>query len=135
MTDPLPSIEEELLERVLRFELHVCWQTLDVHYYHRRRRRWYRKKPDRHPESGRARFRFGSKRQTVYRNRLFFIYFRRRIPSGFVDHADGDRLNDHPANLRDQSPEDSHRQGYESQTERNFREVMDYFDDLAFFNS
>ena len=125
--------DAELLERIERYEIHVCHQTLEVHYFHRQRKQWYKKSPDFHPKSGRARFRFGGKRRTVYRNRLVWMYFNRRIPDGNIDHKDGNRMNDHPLNLADHSKTESARQGAAVQKQLALKECCDYFDFIALF--
>ena len=106
--------DEEILERIEQGLLHVCHETLDVHHYHGRWQRFHKKVPDQHPISGRYRFRFGKKRRTLFRNKLVWMYFHRRIvPKGYVvDHEDGDCENDHPSNLRLMDARTSHQQGF-----------------------
>ena len=130
----MSDIEQELFDRILHCELHVDSQTLVVSYKHRRNNRWYQKKPDYHPVSGRARFRFGPKRLTVYRNRIVWMYFNRRaIPDGYVvDHIDLDCKNDAPNNLRVQCANGSHKQGNDIQSDKVLEMLCDYFDMCGF---
>ncbi len=85
-----------------------------ISVYHFGWKRWFVKKPDQHPKSGRYRFRFGEKRITIYRNRLVWILFHLKpIPDGYVvDHRDTNNQNDDPSNLQLQSLSASHKQGY-----------------------
>lgn len=64
----------------------------------------------------------------MYRNRLVFIVYNRRLPEGFVDHVDGNKVNDHPTNLQDQSAFDSHKQGNDFQLKKYLVELCDWFD-------
>lgn len=101
----MSQIEDWLLDRARRGLLRLNVNgTVEVEYFHCNHRRWKTKQPDAHPESGRARFRFGPRncRRTVYRNRLVWIlHHMQAIPDGHVvDHRDEDRLNDMPENLR-----------------------------------
>jgi len=120
-----------LLDRIQQGKLHVDHHTLDVSHYHDRRKDWVVKKPDFHPKSGRARFRFGERksRRTVYRNCVVWMYFNRRLlPNGYViDHKDEDRLNDSPENLQLMSLSDSNAQGYRMQQDRVLEELGDFF--------
>jgi len=128
------DIHKWLLDRILLTELHVCHLTMVVSYFHRQNRRWYEKKSDQHPVSGRYRFRFGKNRTTVYRNRIVWMYFSRRlIPEGFyVDHVDGDNQNDHPYNLRLMDSKRSHQQGNGVQSDKLLEELGDYFELCGF---
>lgn len=135
-----PNVEQELLDRYLAggVKLQVNddqdFPTIvTVSIWHGGHGRWKTKQPDQHPKSGRYRFRFGPRRQTVYRNRLvWMLYNGMRIPEGsVVDHKDTNPLNDHPSNLVIHSREESDRQGYDAQCEKNWIEVASFFDGLA----
>jgi len=115
------TVDAYILTRIRDGHLRLVSDDYDynihVEYWHRKRRRWYRKKPDAHPLSGRLRFRFGPKRLTVYRNRLvWMIVHKREIPKHFViDHLNGDRADDRPDNLVLMTREESHKQGHHKQ--------------------
>lgn len=126
LTHPAAVAERDILRRALEGTIRVCPDTAEVSFLHGGQRRWRSKKPDFH--QGRARYRFGKARATVYRNRVVFIIHNRRLPDGFVDHLDGDKTNDRPDNLADQSIEDSHRQGNEIQTKRVLKELCEWFE-------
>lgn len=40
-----------------------------------------------------------------YLHHLVFIYHKRRLPCGFIDHKDGNKLNNHIENLREATPQ------------------------------
>lgn len=123
------NTEQKVLEKILKFHIHVDHETLDIHYYHPQRRKWYPKVMNQHPISGRFRANFGPKRSSVYRNRLVWMYFNRQpIPdTHFVDHIDGDNTNDHPSNLQLMIKKESHKQGNRMQTDNVLEELSDYF--------
>jgi hypothetical protein len=131
-----PSTESVLLQRILAGELRLI-DGQHVEYYHRQRRRWYRKVPHQHPKSGRWRFAFGENhcRSPVYRNRLIWMLVHRAaIPVGcFVDHEDGNRLNDHPDNLKLVTARESHQRGNGIQAYNRSREVCRFFDFIALY--
>jgi hypothetical protein len=135
-TNHCPSTESVLLQRIFAGELRLI-DGQHVEYYHRRRRRWYRKVPHQHPKSGRWRFAFGENhcRSPVYRNRLIWMLVHRAaIPIGcFVDHEDGNRLNDHPDNLKLVTAGESHQQGNGIQAYNRSREVCHFFDFIALY--
>lgn len=126
LTHPAANAERDILQRALTGTIRVCPNTAEVSYFHRSHQCWRVKKTDFH--RGRARYRFGKARATVYRNRVVFIIHNRRLPDGYVDHLDGDKSNDRPNNLADQRAEDSHRQGNEIQTKRILKDLYDWFD-------
>lgn len=92
---------------------------------------WFRKSPNFHPHSSRARYQFGSRHQrtNIYRNRIFWIITNRQpIPEGyFVDHKDGDRTNDAPENLVLMLENASHLQGNEKQSETTLKQLCRWF--------
>jgi len=110
-----------------------------IEYYHFQRRRWYVKKPNQHPVSGRYRFVSSDGqggRTTVYRNRLvWMIENKQPIPDDyFIDHEDGNRLNDSPWNLKLMQRSDSCLQGYGVQADQNFRSVCNWFEFISIYN-
>lgn len=111
---------------------HLRLRDGQVEYYHFRRRRWYAKRPNQHPISGRWKFMFPNGkggRTSVYRNRLIWMLVNRReIPDDcFVDHEDQDRMNDRPENLKLMRKADSHRQGNGMQFDSNFLLLWKWF--------
>ncbi len=114
----MSQIETFLLAKIACDHLKLTddGRVMNWHYSHRR---WIEKKPQLHPKSSRAWFAFGKDRTTVYRNRLtWMIVNHMLIPDDcFVDHKDGDRLNDRPDNLQLMKRSDSHRQGNEFQSD------------------
>lgn len=113
----------------------LCVQGMDVYTYHLGRCRWYLKKSDQHPISGRYRYRLGSERRTIYRNKLMWIWTHRRIvPQGYlIDHKDMDRLNDDPSNLVLMKSIDSHIQGNTIQQNRQFQYIANWFQFVGSF--
>ena len=133
-------VREYVLERLLADKIRVRVEPDGdgqpqpaVYYYHAQNRRWYRKIADYHPKSGRARFRFGPKRQTLYRNVLVWMWVHRRQPenSDRVDHQDGNRFNDLPENLGAMDAVESHRQGYDVQMDNAVKRVGAWFGYIA----
>lgn len=124
-------LEAQLLTEMNEGRLRIDPITLDVYVLHGGWGKWHRKALQRHPKSGRARFMFGPRRTPVYRNRLVWIWTHRRLPSGNIDHKDGDRLNDHPDNLQEHTKEESDRQGYDVQQDKALRRLCDWFDFIA----
>jgi hypothetical protein len=118
--------EQDVLDAIRRGSL-VVTRDGRVFYYHEHRRRWYEKRVQRHPASERYRFYFKGG-LTVYRNRIVWLFFHNEVPTSFVDHKDGDRFNDSPENLQLHSQVESHRQGYEAQRDKGFKDVLDWFD-------
>jgi len=126
-------VEENCWKLIQQGLLRLVGETT-VEYYHSGRRRWYEKKPNQHPISGRWRFMFSygkGKRSTVYRNRLIWMLANRApIPSGmFIDHVDGQRENDRANNLRLSDSSTSHQQGNEFQMDM----VAEYLSRWFFF--
>lgn len=134
MTKETQHIETDLLNRILADKLRLV-DGQHVEYYHRQRKRWYRKKPDQHPLSGRHRFRFGPRRETVYRNRLVWMIANKEpIPDGHVvEHSDGNRLNDALNNLELMTIGDSNSQGNSKQAYDRSREVLRFFDFITLY--
>ncbi len=117
---------------------HIRLRNGRVEYYHYKNRRWYAKVPNAHPKSGRMRFMFSAgdgKRTVVYQNRLVWMIANRRpIPDDcFVDHADGDRLNDSPENLMLMEKSESHAQGQHVQQSQNLKMLCDWFEFIAIY--
>lgn len=111
-------IESQLLYKIQTGFLRL--RDGQVEHYHFKKKHWIVKKPNQHPESGRWRFAFGNgNRTSVYRNRIIWMLANKQeIPdTHFVDHIDGDRLNDDPGNLKLMLKEESHRQGNKRQTD------------------
>jgi len=117
-----------LLQRVLDFLIHVDHETLDVHVWDPPRNRWLKKTPS-PGRKGRIRFVFSGYRRgngrkavrhtmTVYRAKLVWVYFNRRLPNGPIDHKDENRLNDHPSNLQEHTWYESNLQGNLVQVKR-----------------
>lgn len=127
----MSPVEALCLERILGGLLRLSSQG-EVEYYHPKRKRWYVKRPHQHPESGRWRFSFkmGNSGCTVYRNRLvWMLVYRQGIPeSYFVDHVDGDFLNDSPDNLALMQRKASHQQGNEVATNRILGKLSRWFE-------
>lgn len=120
------GMEEILLRRILNGHLRLV-EGQYVEYYHYGNRRWYRKKPRQY--KGRWTFVFGENRTTVYRNRLvWMIVNKKKIPDDHhVDHADEDKTNDDPNNLRLMPISESHSQGNGIQTGRAFHSLWNWF--------
>jgi hypothetical protein len=126
------SPAEELLFLRMKQGFLKLGESGQVRMYHFIHRRWIEKKPNQHPLSGRWRFMFpngSGGRTTVYRNRLVWMLANgRKIPDDcFVDHEDGDRLNDHPDNLKLMRKADSHSQGNGEQERINFHRLWKWF--------
>jgi hypothetical protein len=133
---PKLPVRTNIMRRIIADELRVHINAAgepEVWVFHHGRRRFALKKPRRHPKSGRANYNFDN--QTIYRNVLVWMWVHRREPAGNdrVDHADGNRFNDHPDNLRRHSRYESDRQGYDVQTEPAFVACMAYFGYIAFW--
>lgn len=126
--------DSEILDRILDHQIHVCHETLITSTYHGSHRRWITKKPDRHPISGRYRFRLGRKRRTIYRNKLVWLYFKRTLvpPGHHIDHIDNDNTNDHPTNLRLLSSSENCRGGYDTQMDDYLASWQEFFDYIQF---
>lgn len=128
------EIEHFLLDRARKGLLRLMVNgDVEIEYFHIGRNRWYTKKPDAHPKTGRARFRFGPKRDTVYRNRLvWMIHNLQPIPDDHVvDHADQNRLNDFPGNLELMKLEESKKQGNAIQQDCVLEQLCRWFDFLG----
>jgi hypothetical protein len=108
----------------------VMTDNLTIKVQHETNGRIYTKIPDQHPLSGRHRFRFGSGRWTVYRNRLVWMIIHKEPihPEFVVDHKDGNRLNDQPDNLQLMPKSESHQQGNSIQTSDVFDSLCRWFD-------
>lgn len=99
----------------------------EIEVYHRGHRKWITKIPNHW--KGRARYQFASNRSTVYANRLIWMLVHQRpIPDDcVVDHIDGDRSNDSPANLRLMPLTESHRQGNGVQADNILQQLSRWF--------
>lgn len=95
--------------------------------WHRRRRHWkiIRQHQGR---GGRWKVPYGPQRGYVYMNVLAFMWLHKRAPSGYVDHENMDRTDDAPDNLRPHTPGESHRQGYDRQTELALENWSDFLE-------
>lgn len=104
--------------------------SLVIQVLHKTDGRTYTKIPDQHPVSGRYRFRFGSGRWVVYRNRLVWMITNKKpIPEGFfVDHIDGNRFNDNSENLQLMPKSESHKQGQAIQQDETLDSLCRWFD-------
>lgn len=136
--------DEELLDMALRGDLRFRPGTnpaddLVVEKWHGSRRRHEALSVQSHPRTGRACYmvRLGTdgrgkkaRQRKVYRNKLVFMLTHRRLvtPGCNVDHADLDRTNDDPGNLREHGRRESDRQGYDVQRDKNLAECSRFFD-------
>jgi hypothetical protein len=130
------DVDREVQARIERGNLIINPETLEVSYYHRNNDRWYTKKPNQHPKSGRWRFQFaiGDKRNNIYRNRLVWMYFNGPVPDGYVvDHIDGDNQNDYPGNLQLMEIGTSHQQGNGVQADKVLDELSWWFDMVGYW--
>lgn len=104
--------------------------------WHRRKRVWIEKVEQRHPVSGRVRYMIdvpGTKRSTVYKNRLIYVYFNGATNGMIVNHKDVDRTNNALDNLQLHTPEESQRQGYEEWKRISLEYFNDWWDYVRFF--
>lgn len=118
--------EAYCLDRILKWLLR--YQDGVVASFHLRKRMWLDLTPNQHPKSDRYRYSIG--RTTVYRNRLvWMLVHRMEIPTGFyIDHANGNSLDDHPDNLQLMSRKDSDLQGGEFSLDQKVNEIGRWFE-------
>lgn len=121
-----------ILAGTLKVEVHPD-TGVRVYGFHTKNKRWYEIRQQPHPKSGRRRVNIGPRRQPVYMNVLVWMFVNRRLPDGNVDHRDGDRLNDYPANLRTHSQAESDRQGFAAQQDAALRSCLAFFGYIAFW--
>jgi len=100
----------------------------EIEVFHRGHKKWITKKRDYY--DGRARYKFGNPRTTVFANRLQWILANRSpIPDGYyVDHTDGDATNDRITNLQLMSVKASHQQGNRIQADKVLEYLGRWFD-------
>jgi len=119
--------QEILLERILKGWIHVCKDTLDIHFYVPSRKRFEKKKLSYHNDRARVSFNLDGRTVTIYRHCLVWLYFKRQVVET-VDHIDGDKTNDHPTNLQPHSLKESREQGNSRQQDKHYEECRDFFD-------
>lgn len=128
--------DEEILVLMQKGLLYVEFPSLTVFKFHGGRGRFVAKTPREHPKSGRITYniRIKQRYRTIYRNKLVWMVVHERVvPNGrFVDHIDGDRLNDQPENLQLQTEGESHAQGFGRQQDKAMQEWDDFWNYIEF---
>jgi hypothetical protein len=131
------NFEQWFFNKVQENLIYIDEHTTTLYYRPTINCKFIAKKTNAHNKSGRLRYVFhiDGKYNTVYKNRLVWMFFyKSHIPDGYVvDHIDGNRQNDHITNLQLMTLEESHRQGYHCQTQDAFTEVSNFFLDKISF--
>lgn len=128
--------DAEILDWILNGALIIDFETLEVRKFHKNRKTFTKLGRSVHPLSGRIRIVLGDgyRRRTIYRNKLVWMAFHKRmVPDNImIDHIDRDVTNDLPHNLQLHTELESTTQGYNGQLESFYKNWCAFFEYLEF---
>jgi hypothetical protein len=124
----MSPIEEYCLEQIKNGAIRLD-QFGGVEYFSSQQKRWILKSPQFHPASGRKKYAF-NREKFIYANRLIWMIANKQsIPeSCFIDHKDGNRLNDAADNVQLHLIRKSNQQGGNVRTENTLEKLSRWFE-------